>query len=123
MVDRSLLEDSTWYRAMTLTERIASLRAVQHSLPDVEINAAYAGRRLQRWRSQPPFSTGCYFAQRLAMDGTSEDEFLYLLGEPIAAVHGRFPAPQHGWRSLQRRLLVPLPLHYRSQSHGVVKKL
>ena len=82
-----------WYHAITLTERIASLRTVQRKMLNGEMNTDLAERRMQRWRSQPPFTTGSYFAQRLAMDGISEDEFLYLLGEPIEAVHGRFPAP------------------------------
>ncbi|MGH9850331.1 MAG: type 2 lanthipeptide synthetase LanM family protein [Blastocatellia bacterium] len=46
-----------------------------------------------RWRSQPPFATDSYFAQRLALAGVAEDEFFYLLGEPISALRDRFSAP------------------------------
>jgi class II lanthipeptide synthase len=76
---------------------------------------------LQRWRSQSPFRTGCYFAQRLAIDGTSEDEFLYLLGEPIAAVHRRFPAPPAWLAELAEAFArpaassLPLPEPWRGQ--------
>src|SRR5262245_58571780 len=87
---RSFLEDSTWYRAITLTERIASLRACQSKTLNYEANAELAGRRMQRWRSQLPFSASSYFAQRLAVDGISENELLHLLGEPIEAVRNRF---------------------------------
>jgi len=46
-----------------------------------------------RWRSQPPFATDSYFAQRLALDGVTEDELLHLLGEPAESLRDRFPAP------------------------------
>jgi type 2 lantibiotic biosynthesis protein LanM len=48
---------------------------------------------MENWRLQPPFTIGSYFAQRLAMDGISEEEFLSLLGEPIESVCDRFPIP------------------------------
>src|SRR5262245_48223410 len=82
-----------WYHAITLTERIASLQAVQGTAPTVAVNADHAERRMRRWRSQPPFATGSAFPQRLAMDGLSEEELLYLLGEPIEAVRDRFSHP------------------------------
>jgi type 2 lantibiotic biosynthesis protein LanM len=72
---------------------MASLRAIEGAKLKIAVKADGAGRRMQRWRAQPPFSAGSYFAQRLAMDGMSEAEFLYILGEPIEAVHGRFPVP------------------------------
>lgn len=84
-------QDSGWYQAITLTERIASLPAVRNQMPNVEVNPDLAQSRMQRWRSQPPFTTGSYFAQRLAMDGITEDEFLSLLSEPIETVKQRFP--------------------------------
>lgn len=102
------LHSSTWYNALTLTERLASRRAAQGIPVYVKLNTHLAARRRQHWRSQPPFATHSYFAQRLAMDGMSEDEFVYLLGEPIEAIRARFPAPPRGWLSWLRRFLVPL---------------
>lgn len=84
---------SAWYQALTLKERLASLRAVSGKIPNVEVNADLAERRMQRWRSQTPFTTNSYFEQRLAIDGITEDEFRYLLGEPIEAVRDRFSEP------------------------------
>jgi hypothetical protein len=55
-----------------------------------------AGRRLRRWRGQPPFDTGDWFAQRLALDGVTEDEVLHFLREPADAVKERFPT-RPGW--------------------------
>ena len=121
---QTCLGTPAWYHAITLTERIASLRAAPRKMLDVEINAELVERRMQRWRSQPPFTASPHFAQRLAMDSITEDDLRYLLGEPIEAVHARFPAPPDGWRSLPRRFLVPLPpIGYCSQSNGVVKRL
>lgn len=88
------LEDPAWYRAFTLTERVASLRAhsdERKSPP--EVDAGLAERRLRRWRSQPPFTTDSYFKQRLDADGLSEQLFKHLLGEPAEAVRARFDPP------------------------------
>ncbi|MBD1823042.1 type 2 lantipeptide synthetase LanM [Cyanobacteria bacterium FACHB-DQ100] len=84
---------SAWYQALTLTERIASLRAVQGKTPNVEVNADLAERRMQRWRSQVPFTTSSHFEQRLAIDDITEDEFRKLLGEPIESVRDRLSKP------------------------------
>lgn len=87
-------QESAWYQALTLIERLESLQAVRNQPSNVEINSALAERRFQRWRSQTPFTTNGYFEQRLMVDGTSEDEFRYLLGEPIEAVCNRCsPSP------------------------------
>jgi hypothetical protein len=87
---QSFFDHSSWYRAITLAERVASLHAVQGTIPTVAVSAGHGERRLQRWRSQPPFTAGSYFSQRLAMGGISEEELLYLLSEPIEAVCDRF---------------------------------
>src|SRR5262249_283435 len=61
------------------------------------------------WRSQPPFATGTYFAQRLATDGITEDEFLSILGEPDEAVDGP-PVPPPSWmEELERAWASPTP--------------
>ncbi len=83
----------SWYHAITLTERIESLRRVQHTQPNIEVNADLAERRMQRWRSQPPFTRGSFFAQRLAMNGLNEDELRDILSEPIGAVCDHFSNP------------------------------
>src|SRR4051812_13121191 len=94
---------------LTLTERVAALRRVQ-PLPRLgATDRDRAARRLHDWRSQPPFATGSYFAQRLATDGITEDELLCLLGEPIEAVEGP-PYPPSPWmEELERALAGPAP--------------
>ena len=84
---------SAWYQAITLSERIASQHPIQKQLHDRKIDAELAAHRMQRWKSQPPFSTDSFFAQRLAINGINEEEFLYQLGEPIEAVCDRYPSP------------------------------
>ncbi|MBW4577388.1 MAG: type 2 lantipeptide synthetase LanM family protein [Aphanothece sp. CMT-3BRIN-NPC111] len=79
----------SWYQALTLPERIASLRANQSQMLQVKVNTNLAQRRMQRWQSQPPFTANSLFAQRLVIDGVNEDEFFNLLGESIEAVRNR----------------------------------
>ncbi|MBF2004359.1 MAG: type 2 lantipeptide synthetase LanM, partial [Chlorogloeopsis fritschii C42_A2020_084] len=87
-------QSSAWFYALTLSERIASLRTAKY-IPNAKTNADLAQRRMQRWRDS---YTGASLTQlplthRLAMDGMNEEEFLYLLGEPIEAVKARCPKP------------------------------
>ena len=80
--------EAIWYRALTLTERIASLGAGK-TLVQNGFDAKLSDRRWQRWRSQYPLTNPTYFAQRLALDKISESEFRYLLGEPIKGLAKR----------------------------------
>jgi type 2 lantibiotic biosynthesis protein LanM len=84
---------STWYRATTLAERLAPLRATPPR-PDAPLELARARSILQRWRSQLPFNKGDYFGLRLAADPLSEDELLRLLAEPADAVAARTSTPE-----------------------------
>lgn len=93
-MNQRCFQSSAWYKATTLTERIESLRAIQSTCPNIEINTEFSQRQMQRWKSQSPFTNDSYFAQRLAIDGITEDEFLYILGEPTSAVQDRFPTPE-----------------------------
>ncbi len=88
MVSTSLVDVSqrqhyaSWYRAMTLTERAAWLR--ERALAQSPIALAddeEAKQRLQHWKEQVPFNKGDYFAQRLALDGLTEDDILTLLAQ------------------------------------------
>ena len=81
-----------WHDALTLAERSALARTGERARPTGALDAALARRRLQRWRSQPPFTTESLFAQRLAMDGLSEEDCLVLLGERADVVHADRPA-------------------------------
>ncbi len=89
-MNQAYFKVADWYHGITLKERIASFPSVRTQVLNVEVNAELAQRRIQRWKSQPPFSTDSNFAQRLAIDGITEEEFLCLLGEPIEAVQNSF---------------------------------
>ncbi len=82
-----------WYRAIPLTERIALFNRISDKTPKVEVNTELAQQRLHRWQSESSFKADSHFAQRLEMEGITEEEFLYLLGEPIEAVKERLPEP------------------------------
>lgn len=60
------------------------------------IDSGQATRRLERWRSQTPFGNDDYFAQRLELDGLTEEKLLYLLGEPVEALRHRL-ANEPAW--------------------------
>src|SRR3954471_8079372 len=94
---------------LTLTERVAVLRTVRPLMLPGEIDRDRAAQRLHDWRSQPPFTSGTYLAQRLATDGITEDELLAILGEPDEAVDGP-PVPPPPWMDeLERALAGPTP--------------
>jgi type 2 lantibiotic biosynthesis protein LanM len=78
-----------WFRALTLGERIAALRAAGEGALQAIADPELAARRLQRWQSQPPFGDRSLFARRLAMDGVSEPDLSTVLGEPIEALRDR----------------------------------
>ena len=100
-MDPAWFSSPTWCNALTLGERVATLSgeraatlpgrggSTSHSDEDVELGR----QRLERWRSQPPFDTDRYFAQRLSLDGIDEESFLHLLGEPVESLHGRLSRP------------------------------
>lgn len=79
MIDSDIAQKTEWHKAATLAERIALLRR-QDYRPGTPADLGRAQRRLKRWKAQPPFETGDWFARRLAIDGTNEDELLDLLG-------------------------------------------
>lgn len=87
------LQDPAWYQASTLKERLASLPDNQSITNQPADDFATGQRRLERWRSQPPFTTGALFSQRLALDGITEPDLLYLLAEPAASLQARLAPP------------------------------
>lgn len=75
-------QDLNWYRALTLAERAERWQnrrdqPLTVSSPDEE----GARQRLLDWKAQKPFNKENYFAQRLAMDGLTEDGLLALLSQ------------------------------------------
>jgi type 2 lantibiotic biosynthesis protein LanM len=81
-------QSAAWYRATTLTERIAFISAkTSKSLTPGEP----ARQRLQRWKEQLPFNKDAsLFERRLAMDRLTESDLLALLDEPLASLRSHY---------------------------------
>lgn len=87
----------TWYNAISLRERVASRRTDANDTSSIAMhNTEIAVQRLQDWKAQKPFDHGTFFVDRLAMDAISEDDFFFLLAEPIEAVQTRASSTP-GW--------------------------
>ncbi|MFM9267651.1 hypothetical protein [Tychonema sp. BBK16] len=97
-MDRQVFQGESWYRAIALSERIASLGAVCKD----EFDRKLADRRLQRWRSQYPLTKDTFFDTKLALEGITEAEFQYLLGEPVSTLAKRHGKPLTWLEELDR---------------------
>jgi type 2 lantibiotic biosynthesis protein LanM len=84
-------ERSDWYRAMTLAERLVSLRDQPAHFVLSERNRAQ--QHLQAWKEQPPFEREDYLTRRLALDGLTEEEFRRLLAMPEELLQQFTPPP------------------------------
>jgi type 2 lantibiotic biosynthesis protein LanM len=77
----SFLGAAAWRRAVPLVERVQALPAARRSGPRAGRDAERGKRRLEQWRTQEPFSSGPFFAQRLAQAGLTGEELLDLLSD------------------------------------------
>lgn len=89
----SLLHTRHWYHALTLEERLTPSphREPLNGIPISE----QARKKLRRWKEQPPFEKGSFFADRLAMDHITEEDMLALLAEPVEALQQRVAHTSH----------------------------
>ena len=87
-----MLLDPAPSRALTLAERIATMRSGRLRGPAT----AKADKRIARWRAQTPFGDDRWWSERLAVDGLDERELRELLSSP--QVSGEAP---RWWRDLQ----------------------
>ena len=107
-MNQELIESPNWYRAATLTERLAYLTSESKGKLHADIDMKKALQRQKRWHSDPPFATSTSFADRLASEGITEEHFLHFLGEPIEAVKERFFEPPLWLTSLKQALARPV---------------
>jgi type 2 lantibiotic biosynthesis protein LanM len=107
-MNQQIFADSAWYHALTLTERINSLCCFHNNFPQVEVNAKQAQKRIQKWRTQAPFKQEIYFEQRLATSGITEEEFLFLLGEPMEVLKHRLSHEPSWLQVLKQAFSNPL---------------
>jgi hypothetical protein len=84
------LQSRGWYGALTLRERVSCLRADPNPAA-YRSSSDSAVLRGNHWKSQPPFEQDDYFAQRLAVAGISEEEFLCALSKPSDLVQVDVP--------------------------------
>jgi type 2 lantibiotic biosynthesis protein LanM len=90
MGERQVSAVAAWYQALTLPERLDTLRrSVGQGAIEKPDNPELAERRMQKWKQQAPFEKDTYFADRLAKDGLTETELLYLLGESSESLQAR----------------------------------
>src|ERR1051326_8902941 len=83
-----------WYRAATLSERLASEPARLHQWAGSDAGRREkAESRLQQWKAQGPFNSGSFFAERLAQDGITEHDLLLLLDESLEEVQALLSPP------------------------------
>ncbi len=84
---QSILDTAAWRRALTLTERLAELRPLW-AKTQIPIDRELATETLALWRANSPFDQDRYFSERLAVDGTTEEEFIQVLGTSIESLNG-----------------------------------
>ncbi len=118
-MDHSNFQLDSWYHAITLKERIASRKQVRVTNSNFKLNVHIAQRLLLQWKSQLQFSNNDYFAQRLIMDGITEDEFLSLLGEPIEAVKNYYSDCPDWLLKLSHAFHEPLSIDHFSLPKGL----
>ncbi len=78
-----------WYRAASLNERAAALKAVKEAGPEVRYDEARGSKRLRRWREKSNFKDDRIFIGRLEAEGLDEEMLRRLLGEDADAVKSR----------------------------------
>jgi class II lanthipeptide synthase len=88
----SILDDPAWQRAQSLTERVARFRQLKDKA-QIPIDRELAAETLTLWRASAPFDKGTYFADRLAMEGITVEEFTQLLGISAVALGNDGPPP------------------------------
>lgn len=83
-----------WFRALTMSERLASRPASSPRRAESGAGGPEkAESRFQQWKTQAPFHSGAFFAERLEQDGMSEHDLLLLLDEPVEEVQARLSLP------------------------------
>ena len=98
--DRSItMSRSDWGRAATLSERAAALSELSADPPSARAHA-----RLSAWRAQGPFDEEAWFAQRLASDDLTVEDFTRMLEADFRA-----PVPA-GWATRIEDAFAEAPL-------------
>jgi type 2 lantibiotic biosynthesis protein LanM len=102
----SILDSAVWGRGLTLTERLSELRRLR-TKTGLPANPTLAGETLTLWRASSPLDQDSYFAQRLALDGITEEEFTQILGTPAENLNGKGDVP--AWTERIAAAYSPIP--------------
>jgi lantibiotic modifying enzyme len=81
-----MAHSADWFRATTLTERVALYRAGADNRVGPHEISERTKKRLAGWQSLRPFNNGNLFNQRLATDGLTEEMLLLILNESEEAL-------------------------------------
>ena len=115
-MDQTTFISSTWYKALTLSERCTTLSSEILLAPQNNQLLELGRQRFQRWQTQPQFVNKAVVEQRLALLGLDEEGLVYLLGETADRLSRRLPtAPKwladlveaYSWPSLSYTNLAP----------------
>jgi type 2 lantibiotic biosynthesis protein LanM len=102
-----LWEAPEWYRALSLTERLARTAASPTPGPPAATELVErAQARLRAWKAQRPFAQELLFAERLAADALSEADLVSLLAEPSDRLKARV-ADVPEWLAALRDAFAP----------------
>ncbi|HSK76751.1 MAG TPA: DUF4135 domain-containing protein, partial [Thermoanaerobaculia bacterium] len=100
----SLQESTDWFQALTLEERLRLGGSPAPCDPDTR---QAAERRLETWKTQPPFNGNGLFARRLALDGLDEEALVRLLGESPERLRERQSGAPPWLRTLSAAYAAP----------------
>ncbi|NEP63317.1 MAG: type 2 lantipeptide synthetase LanM, partial [Symploca sp. SIO2G7] len=101
-MSQDCFQAANWYQALKLTERVAFLGVSGRQIIENGYNAELAERRIQRWRSQKPLTKSLFFDDKLAQEGITEQEFRFLLGEPMRSLAEGFPTIPEWLREIEQ---------------------
>ena len=98
-----------WWHALTLSERSAVGSDSQAAWASPDESSERGRRRLERWRTQPPFTADSYFAQRLVLDGIRQEDLLSILSEPVESLKNRLAQTPAWLAQLAAAFSHPVP--------------
>lgn len=91
---KTIWQNPGWYRALTLTERVASLQAATPARDTYSPRIREkAEQKLQQWKNRAPYTKGMSFEKRLAVDNLTEEDLFMLLAESNEAIQSRLSPP------------------------------
>src|SRR5882724_77317 len=97
------------YSALSLAERASYLRQDLNGQPGSDGDATRAAAAINRWKSQKPFSTGDFFAQRLRQDGLTEHDLQAILELSPDVYSQRLTEPPDWVRELEELYVTRRP--------------